>query len=174
MAIAQSGGVRVIATPFDEQIGKLNAEVGKTIVAYGDEEEKGAVRAKQAMAEKAPSAAAADRLAFNAATGKVVQGGGDLVDAVNAGYIKVGELTKEQLPAEMQSMSPAQREAYVKEQATKRAAVQKQVAELLAKRRAYIEAEQKKAGPRDGFDVQVESIIRVQAAKKGISFESTP
>ena len=174
VAIAQSGGVRVIATPFDEQIGKLNAEVGKTIVAYGDEEEKGAVRAKQAMAEKAPSAAAADRLAFNAATGKVVQGGGDLVDAVNAGYIKVGELTKEQLPAEMQSMSPAQREAYVKEQATKRAAVQKQVAELLAKRRAYIEAEQKKAGPRDCFDVQVESIIRVQAAKKGISFESTP
>ncbi|MGV8039334.1 MAG: VWA domain-containing protein [Thermoanaerobaculaceae bacterium] len=174
VAIAQSGGVQVIATPFDEEIGKLNAEVGRTIVAYGDEEEKGAVRAKQAMAEAAPSAAAADRLAFNAATGKVVQGGGDLVDAVSAGFVKVNELKKEQLPAEMQGMTPAQRETYVKEQSAKRAAVQKQIGELLAKRRAYIEAEQKKAGPRDGFDAQVESVIRVQAAKKGIAYESAP
>lgn len=170
VAIPQSGGVQVIATPFDEEIARLNAEVGKTIVAYGDEGTKGAVRAKQAMAEAAPSAAAADRLAFNAATGKVVQGGGDLVDAVNAGYVKVSELDRSQLPAEMQGMTPAQREAYVKEQSEKRAAVQKQIGELLAKRRAYIEAEQAKGTARDGFDARVESIIRAQAAKKGIVY----
>ncbi|HPC82239.1 MAG TPA: vWA domain-containing protein [Thermoanaerobaculaceae bacterium] len=170
VAIPQSGGVQVIATPFDEEISRLNAEVGKTIVPYGDEKDRGAVRTKQAMAEAAPAPAAADRLAFNVATGKVVQGGGDLVDAVGAGYIKVNELKEEQLPAEMQGMTPAQREAYVKQQAARRAAVQKQIGELLAKRRAYIEAEQKKGGPRDGFDDQVEAVIRAQAAKKGISY----
>lgn len=174
VAIAQSGGVQVVATPFDDEIGKLNAAVGKTIVAYGDDKEKGEVRAKQAMAEAAPSAAAADRLEFNAATGKVVQGGGDLVDAVGAGYVKVEELKKDQLPAEMQSMTPAQRDAYVKEQSATRTAVQKQINDLLAKRRAYIEAEQKRGATRDGFDAQVETVIRSQAAKKGITYEATP
>lgn len=170
VAIPQEGGVQVIATPFDDEISKLNAEIGTTIIAYGDERERGAVAAKQAMAEAAPSAAAADRLAFNAATGKVVQGGGDLVDAVGAGYVKVAELTKGQLPSEMQSMTPAQREAFVKEQGAKRAAVQKQINELLAKRRAFIEEEQKKVVTRDSFDSQVETVIRTQAASKGIVY----
>lgn len=170
VAIPQEGGVQVIATPFDDDIARLNAEVGRTIVAYGDERERGAVAAKQAMAEAAPSAAAADRLAFNAATGKVVQGGGDLVDAVGAGFVKVGELKKEQLPTEMQGMTPAQREVYVKEQSAKRTAVQKQINELLARRRVFIEEEQKKVTHKDGFDFQVEALIRAQAAKKGLTY----
>ncbi|HNY40247.1 MAG TPA: hypothetical protein PKJ41_07625, partial [Bryobacteraceae bacterium] len=113
---------------------------------------------------------AADRLAYNIATGKVVQGGGDLVDAVGAGYVKVGELRREQLPAEMQAMTPAQRDAYVKDQSAKRAKIQTQINDLLAKRRAYIEAEQKKGADKDGFDAQVETIIRTQASKKGIAY----
>ncbi len=169
-AIQQSGGVQIVATPMDDELAKLNAEVGKTIVAYGDEKERSAVVTKQVAAEAAPAPAAADRLAYNIATGKVVQGGGDLVDAVGAGYVKVGELRKEQLPAEMQAMTPAQRDAYVKDQSAKRAKIQTQINDLLAKRRAYIEAEQKKGADKDGFDAQVETIIRTQASKKGIAY----
>ena len=57
--------------------------------------------AKQAVAEAAPAAASADRLAYNAATAKVVQGGGDLVDDLNEGRAKLAELKKDELPAEL-------------------------------------------------------------------------
>lgn len=172
VAVPQTGGVQVIATPFDEEIARLNVEVGKTIVAYGGEKTMAEVRAKQARAEAAPAPAAADRLAFNAAMGKVVQGGGDLVDAVAAGQVKVGEIENEQLPAEMRAMTAAEREAFIKEHAARRAAIQKQISELLARRRAYLEAEQAKGASRDAFDAQVESVIRAQAARKGIVFQS--
>ncbi len=59
--------------------------------------------AKQAVAEAAPAPAAADRLAYNAATAKVVQGGGDLVDDVNEGRAKLSELKKDELPAELRT-----------------------------------------------------------------------
>jgi hypothetical protein len=92
------------------------------------------------------------------------------VDAVGAGFVKVGELSKEQLPTEMQGMTPAQREAYLKEQSAKRTAVQKQINELLAKRRVFIEEQQKKVTHKDGFDFQVEALIRTQAGKKGLTY----
>lgn len=79
VAIGQSGDMQVVSTPMDASLARLNREIGTTIVAYGNERERGAVMAKQAVAEAAPAPAAADRLAYNVATAKVVQGGGDLV-----------------------------------------------------------------------------------------------
>jgi hypothetical protein len=174
VAIEQSGEMQVVTTPVDGELARLNREIGTTIVAYGDAPAQAMVRAKQVAAEAAPASAAADRLSYNRATGKVVQGGGDLVDEVASGAVDVSDLKKDQLPAEMQKMTVAEREAYVKDQAARRAKIQAEIDQLLAKRKAYVEEQLKAGGPKDSFDAQVESIIRAQAERKGIHYPTSP
>src|SRR5437879_1204198 len=54
-AIAQSGGVAVVATPMDGQLSKLNKEIGNTLIPYGDADLRREVRTKQAYSESAPA-----------------------------------------------------------------------------------------------------------------------
>jgi Mg-chelatase subunit ChlD len=177
VAIGQTGDMRVVSTPMDDELSRLNREIGTTIVAYGSERERGAVMAKQAVAEAAPAAAAADRLAYNATTAKVVQGGGDLVDDLNEGRAKLSDLRKDELPAELRDKTPEQRKAYLAQQEAKRKQLQAQVAELVKKRQVYVETEMKKAaadGKGSAFDVEVARTLKEQAKRKKIAFGTTP
>jgi Mg-chelatase subunit ChlD len=177
VAIGQTGDMQVVSTPMDEELSRLNREIGTTIVAYGSERERGAVMAKQAVAEAAPAAASADRLAYNAATAKVVQGGGDLVDDLNEGRTKLSDLQKDELPAELRGKTPEQQKAYLVQQEAKRKQLQSQVAELVKKRQAYVETEMKKAaadGKGSAFDVEVARTLKEQAKRKNITFGTTP
>ncbi len=177
VAIGQTGNMQVVSTPMDEELSRLNREIGTTIVAYGSERERGAVMAKQAVAEAAPAAASADRLAYNAATSKVVQGGGDLVDDLNEGRAKLSELKKDELPVELKGKTPEQQKAYLAQQEARRKQLQAQVAELVKKRQAYVDAEMKKAaadGKGSAFDVEVAKTLKEQAKRKKIAFGTTP
>ncbi|MRR12785.1 hypothetical protein EG835_10070 [bacterium] len=177
VAIGQTGDMQVVSTPMDEELSRLNREIGTTIVAYGSERERSAVMAKQAVAEAAPAAASADRLAYNAATAKVVQGGGDLVDDLNEGRAKLSDLKKDELPAELKGKTPEQQKAYLAQQETKRKQLQAQVADLVKKRQAYVETEMKKAaaeGKGSAFDVEVTRTLKEQAKRKNIAFGPTP
>ena len=89
---------------MDEKLAELNRRLGATLVPYGDDKDRDAVRSKQALAEAAPAPAASDRLTFNAATGKTVQGGGELLDELAAGRIKPADVDAAKLPAEMASL----------------------------------------------------------------------
>jgi len=177
VAIGQTGDMQVVSTPMDAELARLNREIGTTIVAYGSERQRGAVMAKQAVAEAAAPAAAADRLAYNAATSKVVQGGGDLVDDLKEGRAKLAELKAEELPAELKGKSAEEQKAYLARQEKKREALQAQVADLVKKRQAYIDAEAKKAaaeGKGSAFDAEVARTLREQAKRKKIAFETAP
>jgi len=174
-AIGQTGDMQVVSTPMDEELARLNREIGTTIVAYGSERERGAVMAKQAVAEAAAPAAAADRLAYNVATAKVVQGGGDLVDDLKEGRAKLAELKAEELPAELKGKTADEQKAYLARQEKKRTQLQAQVAELVKKRQAYVDAETKKAaaeGKGSGFDAEVARTLKEQAKRKKIAFET--
>lgn len=176
-AIGQTGDMQVVSTPMDEELARLNREIGTTLVAYGSVETRGAVMAKQARAEAAAPAAAADRLAYNVATSKVVQGGGDLVDDLKDGRAKLGELKADELPAELKGKSPEQQKAYLAQQEEKRKKLQAEVAELVKKRQAYVDAEMKKAaaaGKGTGFDLEVAQTLKAQAKRKNIAFATAP
>jgi Mg-chelatase subunit ChlD len=175
-AIGQTGNMQAIATPYDAELAKLNAEVGATLVPYGREDERKAVAAKQARAESvaasAPSAVA-DRLAFNAATGRVVQGGGDLLDDLKGGRVSLEKVAPKDLPLEMQAMDTEQRRAYVKRKEADRAKVQARIADLTKQRQAWLEQDAKQraaSGSGDSFDQKVGEAIRAQAARKGLRY----
>ena len=174
-AIGQTGDMRVVETPMDEELARLNREIGTTLVAYGSVRERDAVMAKQARAEAAAPAAAADRLAYNVATSKVVQGGGDLVEDLKDGRANLSELKADELPAELKGKTADEQKAYLARQEKKRTELQAQVAELVKKRQAYVEAEMKKAaaeGKGSAFDAEVARTLKEQAKRKKIAFET--
>lgn len=174
VAIEQSGNMTVTSTPYDEELARLNVEVGETIVAYGTREQRDSVKIKQAVSESAPGAAAADRLAFNRSSGRVVQGDGDLIDALARGEVKLEELKDEELPEELRGQSIEAQRAVLDEIARRRAAIRTQINELLKRRGDFIEAERQRLAQADGgdsFDAHVAEVVREQAARKGIQFE---
>jgi len=170
VAIGQSGDMQVVSTPMDAELAKLNAEVGRTLVPYGSERKRGEVMAKQVAAEAAAAPAAADRLAYNASTGKAVQGGGDLVDDLKDNRVKLEEVKADELPAEMKNLTKEQQAAYLKAKAEERQKVQARIAELVKKRQEYINEEMRKAAGKGGFDEQVRTIVTEQAKSKGIKY----
>ena len=174
VALAQSGNMIAIASPYDKPLAELNAEIGKTIVAYGSPAAQAAVRAKQEVMELSSFSVAADRLAYNAKSGgKVVQGSGELLDAMKEGKVGFDDIKREQLPKEMQTLKDAELRAQLDEKSAKRAELQARISELGQKREAFIAAEQKRlavAGKGDAFDSKVAEILREQAKKKGISY----
>lgn len=172
-AIAQSGGVAVIATPMDDKLAKLNKKMGETLIPYGDAEARREVAAKQAFAESAPVSAAADRLSYNAKTKKGVQGRGELLDALAGNEVKLESIDRKDLPAELQKLTKEELVSRIAENRAERDRLQKEIQELAKKRDAYIQAENKRlaeAGKGDGFDEKVAETIHQQAERKGISY----
>jgi Mg-chelatase subunit ChlD len=172
-AIAQSGGVTVIATPMDDELARLNKKIGATLIPYGDAAAQREIAAKQAFAESAPASAAADRLSYNAKTGKGVQGRGELLDALANNEVKLETIDKKDLPQEFQKLTKQEMESRIAKARAERDSLQKEVQELARKREAYIQAENKRladAGKGDGFDEKVAETIHRQAERKGISY----
>ncbi len=172
MAIGQSGDMVVTTTPMDKELSRLNVELGTTLIPFGDSDARRKVEAKQAAAEEAGAPVAADRLAYNAKSGRVVQGGGDLIDALERDLVELAKLDDDELPPEMRTLDEKERQAYVQKVKGRRAQIQAQISELLKKREAFIRAARKRlASDGDGFDQQVSRIVREQASRKGISYE---
>jgi hypothetical protein len=161
-----------VATPFDQALSGLSADLNKTYVAFGRAGQAGAANqaAQDANAAALSPSAAASRAGAKASSLYVNRW--DLVDAAREKGFDLETVKAEDLPENMQKMSVEERKSYVSQMEQKRAEVQRQVAELSAKRQAYIQEQQKRGGPGDSaFDAAVRKAMREQAEKKGFSFE---
>lgn len=173
-SIAQEGGMQIVSTPFDERLSELNREVGKTIVPYGGAAARSTVVAKQKAAEAAPAPAASDRLAFNAATGKAVQGGGDLLDALKDGQVKSEEIKPDMLPEDWRTLDGKERSERIAANQKERSKLQEEIATLSRKRADFLRDEEKKqaaAGKGDGFDTKVRAAVISQAKRRGLELK---
>ena len=172
-AIPQSGNMVAIATPMDAELGKLNAAVNGTVIAYGDARMQREVASKMAMSAAAPAAAAADRLSFNVRSGKTVQGDGELLDALKDGAVKLEAIKRADLPAEYQKLSDADIKAKVEVKQKERAELQGKIAKLGIAREKFIATERQRlaaAGKPDSFDAMVAEMIHAEAVRKGIRY----
>jgi hypothetical protein len=166
----QAAAVANVATPFDDELAALNVELNATYIAFGAAGERG--RANQLAQDgnafaMSPSAAASRTVAK---AGELYRSEWDLVDAVKSGKA-LAEIPPAELPAEMQALEPAEREAYVRSKAERREALQREVGELAAERSRYIEEHRRQqAGDNAGLDAAILDGIRDVAATKGFSF----
>jgi Mg-chelatase subunit ChlD len=173
VAIGQTGDMQTVRTPADEELARLNVALGKTLVPYGDAAARRAVRLKQEASEAAAAPTAADRLAFNRATGRAVQGGGDLVSDLEAGRVALEELTERELPPELRSLSSEALEEGLARRLARRKELESRIDELVLQRRDFVAREMarlSREGKGDAFDVKVAEILREQASRKGIRF----
>jgi hypothetical protein len=167
----QAAAVANVATPFDERLATLNEQLNSTYVAFGAAGERG--RANQieqdGNAVAMSPATAASRVVAKA--GALYRSAWDIIDAVQSGK-ELADIPAAELPAELQALDPAQREAYVQDKTELRQDVQRQIGELAAQRSQYIEEQQRdSAGAATGLDAAILEGIREVAEAKGFSFE---
>lgn len=174
--INQNRKVATIQTPFDRKLTVLGGRINKTYVAFGRPAERSrrlSLQQKQdRLARSAAPAAGAARAAFKGKSAYRASAW-DLIDAIKEGKIKLKDVKSEHLPKEMQKMTLAERESYLKKKSAERETIRKQIKELSAKRRKYIaEARKKQAGKGgEAFDEALLKTIRKQASKKKFRFE---
>lgn len=169
VALAQSGNMTAMATPYDEEIARTSREIGTTVVAYGDAARQAESRDKVSKAAGAPATIAADRASYNLASGgKAIQGTGDLVADAHDGTVDIAKVRREELPPELQRLTPAERTKYIAARQAKRDTLNMRLDQLAKKRADYVEKERARliaSGAGDAFDTKVSEIISAQAAR---------
>lgn len=170
-AIAQDGGVEVINTPYDAEISQLGQKIASGYMAYGAAPMRemamdGVASTESKVAAAASNTARADR-ALNKALNSSAYAG-DLVQEIENGRVKLESIKDDELPTDLQKLTPAQRQAEVDKRLSERKQVRAQIVELSKKRAAFIADERKKSGKASGFDAAVGTALTEQLAKKGI------
>lgn len=160
-----------IPAPQDDEIIRLSAEINTTYLAWGARGTEGAARqqAQDANAASAAPAAAIERAATKA--GGLYSNSWDLCEAVSEGRVKIEDVKDEDLPEAMRAMSVAERKAHIESQAKKRADIQKQIADLSAKRDAFVaEKRREMSGGDQTLGAALRAAIRAQAESRGFVF----
>jgi uncharacterized protein YegL len=177
-AIAQDGGVQTVASPYDARLSELGNRLGSTYLAYGggggaegesfrNDAKARQVRTESSVAGAAPVAAQADR-AVNKALNKDAYVG-DLLQSIENGSVKLDAVKKEDLPDDLQKLTPAERTKEVERRLAERQKIRDEIVTLNRQRDEYLAVERKKqSGGQTGFDAAVASALKDQLARKGI------
>lgn len=94
----------------------------------------------------------------------------DLVDAVKNEKVKISDIKKEELPAELKGKNAEEIKTYVEQKAAERTKIQKAIQELNTKRSEYIAAENKKTGAQNTLHSAMTKAMREKAEKLGFVF----
>lgn len=174
LVIDQNRAVVRLEAPQDKEIAKLGVELNQTYLAYGTEGRLGAGRQEAQDANVlslAPASGAVAQRAVAKASANYRNSSWDLVDAVKEQKADVAKLKAEDLPAEMQKLSPEERKAYVETKAKERAEMQTKINALNHEREKYVAARLKEMSGTNTLDAVVISAVREQSAKRNFKFE---
>jgi hypothetical protein len=174
MCINHNEAVVHVATPFDNEIIKLNNELNKTYIAYGSKgmEKKERQAVQDANAAVYSQANVAER-AVSKSSKAYKNDDWDAVDAFKENEQELSKLKDEELPAEMKGMNTAQRKDFIDKKAKEREALQSNIREVNEKREKYIADERKKQSgeSKNTLDEAMLGAVREQATKKNYKFE---
>lgn len=171
--IDQDRAVVHIECPQDEIIIRLNTELNETYLWYGARKDRDRYAENQVAQDTNAHQAGADAASnrFITKAGSVYSNRNrDLVDTMGEDNEILQKVKEEELPDALKDLSLAEREAYVKRLAAKRAEVQKKISTLAAERESFLVKERKRlAGEPGGATLgeAVVSVIRKQLAKSG-------
>ncbi|MFA5504337.1 MAG: vWA domain-containing protein [Vulcanimicrobiota bacterium] len=162
---------RIPTTPYDKRINELNSQLNRTYVGYGMEGRAKMVRqeAQDSNMASVSGGAAAER-AVTKSSANYSNAEWDLVDKAKAEG-GVNNIPASQLPSEMQTMSPKEREAFVAKKATERKQIQEEIQSLNKKRQEYITEHQAQSEEGVTLGKAVIKTVKAQAAEEGFSIE---
>ncbi len=167
--IEQSGGVVATATPYDETLAKLNAELAATEVHYGSDTERAEAARVVERNLAAPAAAQAERASFYSARAAGAVGGATKKDLTAASPADVAKMRDDELPEAMRKMSPTERVRFVEDQRKKREAILAQVRAASQQRAAHLKKVAPKPAARS-LDAPVYDSLKKAAAAKMLTY----
>jgi von Willebrand factor type A domain len=169
IAIPQSGGeVSIIITPFDEDILHLQQELDNTVLPYGSTEQKSNLEGLMKEKAAAPSSVRIDNSKYyskRALKKEVITGGGDLIADYRNKTVDLDKIDDKEMPAELAAKPKAERQAWIATKLDARVKLETHMAELIAKRDAFVATEQAKTSKSvatDSFDRAVEDTLKAQ------------
>jgi len=177
-SLSQSGGMVAVATPYDAELAKVNAELARKTMYAGKKEAQveNQARAEQ-MATLAPEAAA-DRIQFMKTTRSAGRGSAAAAPsapAVVGGAVDLAaqpealaSVSDDELPRDLQGLDAKARETKVKQLASERKVLEEKAAKLSAERDAW--KTKNVAEKEDSFDANVMKGVKEKAAKFGLSY----
>lgn len=172
--IDQDAAVVHIPSPQDDELLRLNTDLNGTYLGYGQLGEELTMRQmEQDDAAADMSAGVALRRAAAKSSALYTNSKWDLVDAVNEGEADLDEMKEEDLPEEMQKMTPEEREAHIGKLTQDRKTIQERIQQLSAERQTFVDAKRKEMADsgEDTLDKAIIDAIRKAAAKRGFTFQ---
>jgi hypothetical protein len=174
LAIPQDGGVAAIASPYDERIAALNAEIESTGLAYGSR--RAEAKAELALSRSvlgmvggtAMASVSAERAVFKSRAG--FESDKDLGKAVEEKRVDAAKLKEEDLPETLRGLSPEARKAKIDAVLAERRKLKSQLDALAVQRASYLAREMGKNGKRNSFDAKLVDSLKEQAARRGIAY----
>lgn len=174
VSIGQTGGMVAVATPFDDELSRINSEIAaKTLYAGKGAAREASTRKARDFAEMAPEAAA-DRLGFLSKSGS---GGmpaaaapaptGGAVDLL-AKPSEVRNFAADELDGALAGMDGDARVAHVEKLAGERKALEKKAVEVAKKREEW--KSKNVAEKEDSFDANVMKDVKSRAKDFGIAY----
>ncbi|WP_323788482.1 hypothetical protein [Psychroserpens sp.] len=144
MAINQNKATTYVATPYDDQILKLNQKLNKTYVAYGAiGESKMQQQSVEDVNAMGYSSANAVSRTVSKSSHLYKNSAWDLVDAEKEKNFNYEDVKDVDLPKELKGKSKSEIKAYVAKKSEERESIQNDIQTLNQKRRKYIAEHQK-------------------------------
>ena len=173
MCIEQNRKTVYIASPYDEQITKLNSELNNTYISYGDlGRAKKETQMKQDSNAASYSQANSVKRAVSKSSHFYKNASWDLVDASEKEDFKLENIKDQQLPEEMQGKTLIEKEKYIAQKAKERAQIKHEINALNKKRIHFVNEKKKESGNDDMLDKAMIKAIKAQAASKSFEFKS--
>ena len=162
VAIPQGGGFKGISTPFDRRLAEINAELARGTIVFGDPTKREIDLKKAKGVESLSAEVASDRAGYLAKEGRVARY--DLLEAIRAGKCTLASIPSQQLPAELQKMTPKRLGEHLERLADKRAKLLDEARDLDRQRGTHTRREMDKN--KDSFDAQVLLMLRKQTSRR--------
>jgi hypothetical protein len=167
--INQDHKIEDIATPYDDEIFKLNEKLNGTYITYGARGQEFYSKQEQMdVANAAMSKKAAIKRAETKSNSKVYNNAGwDLVDRAGDNESEIEKIDKKTLPDSLQNKTTAQLKVIVNQKKKERAAIQTKIIALNQQRQQYINDQKKKGGVAtvSTLETEVERIIGEQVKR---------
>ncbi|MFD2110691.1 vWA domain-containing protein [Thiorhodococcus fuscus] len=177
--VGQSGSAVAIATPFDETLAKLGADLDDTRIYYGAADERARKREKLAATKAVQaeaSAASRARRAEYAATKSGAAGlfgDKELIEEVSTGRVALEDLPVEQLPEPLKSLEVEQQRELIAKQEAKRDALRQEIQRVSAERAKYLKDRLSESGAAEAsLDNKIFGAVREQAADVGLEYDA--
>lgn len=180
MNIDQDRKVVHVDCPQDKIIIRLNSELNQTYLWFGSKATRESYSENQ-IAQDRNALSVAGGGGFSSGRGLTKasslyrNAGRDLIDTLEEDSEVLSKLSTDQLPKEMQAMSPAERLAHVNKMAQKRAEIKQQIGKLSREREAFVAKKRKEMATESGnstFGDVIGAALRTQLENSGFELQN--